>query len=299
MGLGALYLQAHQKFGHGLRVAWYRDVIRPRILKTPPIVNLTDDRCEIHALTSMTDWMNLVWGLKSFYQFSGRQYRLCIHEDGTLDKYVLEQLKIHFPDIRIVKREEADAFVLNELSDFPQLQEFRRNNLLAPKIIDFITYLQSDRMLVFDSDILFFNEPTVLLNRIEAKDYKFNTFNSDIQSAYTIDPDEVEQLLNFKVLPCFNSGLGLAHKDSIRYDWLEEFLDLPGITKGHFWRIEQTLYALCSSRYGTEPLPEEYTLYLEKGIGNRPFRHYIGAIRYLLYKEGICKLYKTSFLANA
>ena len=245
----------------------------------------------------MTDWLNMVWGLKSFYYFSKRYYRLCIHEDGTLGKNELEQLKIHFPDARIIQRTKADTFVLDKLKSYPRLQDFRRNNLLAPKIGDFISYLQSHRMLVFDSDLLFFSEPTVLLNRIESADYRLNSFNSDFQSAYAIDPDKVEQLLDFKVLPCFNSGLGLAHKDSIRYDWLEEFLAFPGITNGHFWRIEQTLYALSSSRYGTESLPGEYTLYLDKGIGNRPFRHYIGLIRHLMYSEGIGRLTRNRFLA--
>jgi len=31
----ALVLSFCQKFGHGLRVAWYRDVVRPRILQRP------------------------------------------------------------------------------------------------------------------------------------------------------------------------------------------------------------------------------------------------------------------------
>jgi hypothetical protein len=50
-----------------------------------------------------------------------------------------------------------------------------------------------------------------------------------------------------------NSGLGLTHRDSIRWD--EEFLALPDILNGHFWRIEQTPFALCSSRHGVELLP--------------------------------------------
>ena len=34
---------------------------------------------------AISDWLNLLWTLKSFYLVSGRRYRLCIHEDGTLD----------------------------------------------------------------------------------------------------------------------------------------------------------------------------------------------------------------------
>ena len=84
---GAVWLRLNQKFAHGLRVAWYRDVVRPRILKSPPIAETPDRRFEIHVLTSRHDWLNLIWSLKSFYAASGRRYALCIHEDGTLDPF--------------------------------------------------------------------------------------------------------------------------------------------------------------------------------------------------------------------
>jgi hypothetical protein len=87
-----------------------------------------------------------------------------------------------------------------------------------------------------------------------------------------------------------------VHRNSICWDWTEEFLALPGILDGYFWRIEQTLFALCSSRHGVELLPQEYALRLEPGIGDRCFRHYIGAIRHLMYGEGMARLVKDGFL---
>src|SRR5262249_49405762 len=134
---GALWLRCHQKFGHGLRVAWYRDVVRPRILSTPPIAGTTDKRCEIHVLTSKEDWLNLVWTLKSFYMASGRRYALCIHEDGSLTDAELAALGEHFPDSRIIRRTLADAKLSEVLRGFPRSLSFRNTNLLAPKIFDF------------------------------------------------------------------------------------------------------------------------------------------------------------------
>src|SRR3954470_1980059 len=122
---GALWLRVNQKFAHGLRVAWYRDVVRPRILSTPPIAETSDCRYEIHVLTSRHDWLNLIWALKSFYAASGRRYALCIHEDGTLDFDALSSLRRHFPAARIVGRREADARLAQELRAFPRSLEFR------------------------------------------------------------------------------------------------------------------------------------------------------------------------------
>lgn len=287
---GALLLKARQTFGHGFRVAWYRDVVRPRILRTPPIEGTSDRRCEIHVLTSAGDWLNLVWTLKSFYAVSGRRYALCIHEDGSLDAAALGHLARHFPDARIIRRIEADARAEEMLRGFPLSLQFRRTNLLAPKVFDFLAFLESDRMAVFDSDLLFFDEPSAYLTRIEDPAYILNTFNADTADAYTVDRQTAQPLIGHELVACFNSGLGLAHRRSLRLEWIEEFLSLPGILDGHFWRIEQTLYALCSSRFGVELLPQEYDLRFEPGIDGRPFRHYVGRIRHLMYSEGMTEL---------
>jgi hypothetical protein len=293
---GALWLRYRQKFGHGVRVAWYRDVVRPRILKTPPVENTTDKQCEIHVLTSERDWLDLVWALKSFYFSCGRHYALCIHEDGSLKQFGLESLRRHFPAARIILRAEADAKLAKVLRAFPRSLEFRNTNLLAPKVFDFIAFLESDRMALFDSDILFFAAPTAYLQRAEDSNYGRNTFNADCGHGYTVEPETVRELIGHELLPFINTGFGLVHRNSVNWQWTEEFLALPGLLTGHFWRIEQTLLALCSSRFGIELLPDEYTLRLEPGIGSRPFRHYVGRIRHLMYGEGIARLIDDGFL---
>jgi hypothetical protein len=105
----------------------------------------------------------------------------------------------------------------------------------------------------------------------------------------------VRELTGVELGDRINSGLALVHRESMRLDWIEEFLSIPGIV-GHFWRIEQTLYALCASKYGVELLPAEYDVRLAEGIGSRPSRHYVGAIRHLMYSEGMRHLVRRGFL---
>ncbi|MCM0594224.1 MAG: hypothetical protein ACSI46_04990 [Gloeotrichia echinulata DVL01] len=295
MGLGKLALKLQFKYQHGLLTAHYRDNVRHRILKTKPIANTSDLTCEIHVLTSANDWLNLVWALKTFYHFSQRHYALCIHDDGSLTPEHQQTLQHHFPDARIIERKQADEKVLTLLEPYPRCLDFRKTNHLSPKVFDFAAYLQSDRMLLLDSDILFFQAPTELLNRIENSDYQLNTLNGDVETSYTVDPEVVKSHLGFDLALRVNSGLGLIHKRSLSLDWIEEFLTLPGII-GHFWRIEQTIYALCSSRFGVELLPAAYDVHLEGSINGSPSRHYIGKIRHLMYGEGIRHLVKQGFL---
>jgi len=295
MSLGYLWLKIRQKYQHGLRTAFYRDHIRQKILTSRPVTGTTQTNCEIHVLTSTTDWLNLIWVLKSFYHFSGRLYSLCIHDDGTLRQEHCDRLKYHFPDSIIIDRKIAEEKMVALLKPYPCCLEFRKTNHLSPKVFDFVAYLESDRMLLLDSDVLFFQEPTELLRRIESPTYSYNSVNRDIASAYTVDSAVVREQMGFTIQPRFNSGLGLIHKQSMNLDWIEQFLSLPGII-GHFWRIEQTLFALCSSKFGVELLPGEYDVHLGKGIKGSPCRHYVGAIRHFMYSEGIRNLVKTGFL---
>jgi hypothetical protein len=260
------------------------------------VTGTTDPACEVHAMTSQGDWVNLVWSLKSFYHCARRRYALCIHEDGTVPAPGLEQLRHHFPDARLILRSEADARAVEDLRRYPLSLAFRQTNILSPKVFDFVSYLQSERMMLLDSDVLFFAEPTELLRRIEDPSYRLNSVNRDIASAYSIDQEIASRCVGMPVVDRFNSGLGLVHRASMRLDWIEEFLALPGILAGHFWRIEQTLYALCSSRYGCELLPEDYAVRLNGTCDGLPARHYVGAIRHLLYCEGIRRLSRVGAL---
>lgn len=295
---GAALLKFRRKFEHGLSTAWYRDVVRAKILSSTPLKGMEDSTCEIHMLTSEADWLNLVWALKSFYIYSDARYAACIHDDGTLSANARSHIRRLFPDARLIDKAEADTKVAGYLSGYPRCAEFRRTNHLAPKIFDFLFYMRSDRMLLLDSDVLFFRRPDDLLSRIEDCNYKLNTVNEDVADGYTVTPEVVEQITGLRLHRRFNSGLGLIHVESLRLDWIEEFLAIPGVLS-HFWRIEQTLFALCSSRFGTELLPEEYRVHLKGGVGSDPCRHYVGAIRHLMYSEGLRKLVGQGFLTEA
>jgi len=215
-----------------------------------------------------------------------------------LDPVAVEALRHHFPDCRIILRSEADAQIAKVLRGFRRCLEFRNTNIFGPKLFDVIAFLESNRMGLFDSDLLFFKEPAAYLDRVEDPAFRKNVFNPDCTSnAYTVKPQIVREHLGFELQPGVNAGFGMVHKESIRWEWIEEFLTLPGILQGHPWRIEQTLHALCSSRYGVELLPSDYTVYLKNGLGDRPFRHYVGPIRHLMYREGMSSLIRQGLLS--
>lgn len=297
MSLGSLLLNARTRYGHGLVTAYYRDVVRPRIVNSDPVEGTTDPGCEIHVLTSEGDALNLLWALKSFYRVAPRRFALCIHDDGSLSDRTCGWIARLFPAARLIRSTDAEPVVMASLESYPLCRELRRTNLLAQKLFDFRTYLASDRMLLLDSDVLFFTEPTALLSRIANPDERRNTANADVSTAYTLPSDDLRRVSGVPLVERFNSGLGLIHRGSLRLEWLEEFLAIPGIV-GHFWRIEQTLFALCSSRFGCDLLPLEYDVQLNRQANHGPVRHYVGAIRHLMYRDGIRRLVRQGLLRH-
>ena len=294
---GAFLLRFRTKYRHGLVTAYYRDRVRPRILQTPPVTDTTDQSCEIHVFTSASDWLNLMWALKSFYRYAGRNYALAIHDDGSLGEADCAILKRHFPGARLIRRAQADVQAEQLLRPYPLCRELRETYVVAPKVLDFLPHLQSDRMLLIDSDMLFFREPTALLERIDDPNYRLNTVNRDLATSKTVlvSPEVLRERTGLSVVERFNSGLGLIHRDSLSLQQFEEFLAVPGV-RDHFWCTEQTLYMLCSARWGAELLPADYDVRLDAGVTDLPARHYVGKIRHLMYSEGIKQLVSQNFL---
>ena len=134
---GALLLRFRTKYQHGLATARLRDTIRPYILQTPPVRAADARVCEIHVLTSADDHLNLLWALKSFYRYSGRDYALAIHDDGSLTDEIRATLRQYFPDARLIDHEAAKEQARERLKNHPRCLEFRLTNHLSPKLFDF------------------------------------------------------------------------------------------------------------------------------------------------------------------
>lgn len=286
-----LWLTRHF-FRHGVRGAYGREVIGRRVLRCPPFQGLTDARAEIHVLTSREDWLPLVWMLRTFYRTSNRRYRLCIHDDGTVPPAGIAELRRQFPDARVIARADADARMSGALASAPTCHRYRTINPLLLKTFDFAEYLESDRLITLDSDILFFHAPTALLQRVEATgDYR-NSFNRDWRYGYSILWDELAARAQHPVVSHVNSGIGVLRRGAVTparcEEYFREFPTLPS----HPHRIEQTLIALCAARDGYEMLPAEYDVHLGPTRFDRPMRHYTGPIRAQFYTEGMTYVWR-------
>ncbi len=277
------------------RAWWSWHTVRPRILATRPVPVPHGGPCEIHLLTSGQDWMNALWTLKSFFRVSGEPLPLAVHDDGTVPAEAAGHFAGHFPGLRWIRPAERETEVLAGLAGYPRCRAFRESNKLSRKIFDLMAARRAERVLLLDSDLLFFAPPDALLDAAYGRTER-NVFNRDVDSAYTVSAADVRERCGIELVPRINSGLAVLHGASLRLDWFEEFLGLPNVLS-HSWRIEQTMFALASCRYGVDLLPPEYDVRLERGGPFGPVRHYVGAVRHLMYEEGMERLWREGLAA--
>jgi hypothetical protein len=285
--LGPLFLKLRLYFKGGPKSIYYREKLRPKILHSAPQETNEGAQYEVHILTGKYDWVNLLWAIKSFVQHCGPDFRFFIHDDGTLDAGQSTKLQSFIPQCVFISRGMSNERVYAELKEFPRCLAFRRNNYLAPKVFDFKIFSDSEKIIVLDSDILFFHRPGVLLDRLFQPSFRLNSFNKNPGFGYAISSSEIRRRFGIFMDGNFNSGLGVLHVKSINYDTIEKLLSDDDIFRGHPHRIEQTLIAACCFLHGHEYLPDDYDVYYGKTLFQKPCRHYFSPARSLLYSEGM------------
>lgn len=245
----------------------------------------------VHILTGKDDWQLAAWMLASWFYFTESTWRVVIHDDGTLPAAAGKTLTGMFPHVRLITRKEADKAMDKVLKPFPFCAEYRDMHPLALKVFDMPHFAKSNHYLAFDSDLLFFTYPREIVDWVQAKPPEC-WFNADVADTTLITAEEAEVELGVKLWKKVNSGLCLIYNPAMDFDFCDRALAQTGIMRGHIWRIEQTLYALCASRHGKGGLlSQHYEVSLRRRSSPGVVaRHYVGAVRHRFYAEGLPRL---------
>jgi hypothetical protein len=267
------------------------------ILRTPPISTAESGNCEVRILTHKGDWLSALWTLKSFYYHSRSSLALHIHDGGLFESQA-KVLKHHFPMAHFHERHQTSAAVEAALTarGLNQCVAYRQWNIHTLKLFDFYLLTNANKIIVLDSDVLFFGPPTQLLEA-GANPGAPNWYCRDFQYAYAVPLERMEQLAGRSVAPRANSGIACVAPGSIDFDLIEYCLSHEtGLSKTRAV-VEQSLHAICSSRYGTELLPAEYMVSTKAGLcDNVIAKHYVASPRPELYREGMATLMANGFL---
>jgi hypothetical protein len=263
-----------------------------QVLSTAPVNADVPGRlpAEIHLLCHRGDHLCAIWALKSLYRTSGVRWPAVIHIQGVCTSAMRRRFRVHLPDARLITQDEADPRVMQALGDrYPRLLEARRQSPFMMKLIDPMVLAGAERVVILDSDVLFFREPRELHAHVEQAPADAWLFQRDPVSTYNVTEDVAASALGIRIPERVNSGIAVVPRSLVDLDLCERLLEHPDVRRPSGW-IEQTLYALCAGARGrVEYLSPLYVVSLEQGIDYDAItaRHYAGPSRPLLTAEGM------------
>ncbi|MEI6070428.1 MAG: hypothetical protein WCS31_01435 [Verrucomicrobiae bacterium] len=246
----------------------------------------------VHLLVSSKTWRMGVLSALSLEYFSGRRWKLFIHEDGSVDARSRERIEARLPGVRFVTRQEADKAAAQLLKNHPACLRNRSRHNLFLKFFDPMAFAPGDKFLILDADLFFYRRPEFLLRWAEGPE-RACYYNRDVKEVYCLPRETIEKVIGVRLWECFNSGLLCICREALDLDLGERLLSALETTAHHPQFFEQTLYALCASAFNRGgPLPEQYEI--TWNIFRRRdsvCRHYVGPAKFdHLYLEGPANL---------
>ena len=263
-----------------------------QVLATAPVRADAPGRSpvEVHLLCHRGDHLCAIWALKTLYRTSGLRWPAVIHVQGVCTAAMQRRFRAHVPDAHVILQEEADARVLRAVADgHPRLLEARRQSPFMMKLIDPVLLGSAERIVILDSDVLFFRDPRELRAHAEQAPADAWLFQRDPASTYNVTEDVAASALGIRIPERVNSGIAVFPRSLVDLDLCEQLLEHPEVRRPSGW-IEQTLFALCAGARGrVEYLSPSYLISLERGLDYSAFtaRHYAGPSRPLLTEEGM------------
>ncbi len=263
-------------------------------LKPFPIKAINKE-IEIHTLLTSRDVCMYLWAIRSLLYFSNLKCQVVVHDDGRLTESDYHLLKTSLPSIKIYSRDESDLIVKEKLQDFANCLSYREQNILTLKIFDFNLLSTSNKILSFDSDILFFRKPNELLNSIYEDQYSI-AYNREYENpSYVSNPTLSASFPS--VLAGFNSGLMCYQRQSFSIQEIAEIVDWVFSNSQSLSRLdEQVIYAILSGSKDAHALSNLYCADAKPKVRRNRLvcRHYHTCLRYAFALEGIRELLRES-----
>ncbi len=292
LGKAKYYLFDKLPYKNALQnVARMREEFRGRLAHLPPVAGGGGADVEVHMLcgsgsTDMGMWAS--WSLMRYIPAG----TFVLHSDGSLTGSDLEAWRRLIPNLLYVSKEEGDRMSRERLEGrHPALAAWRPENPYSIKAIDSHLFGEQPRIIVIDSDVLCFSNPTELLKNLADPELNFS-WNEDARSCYVVPREQLEQIVGHPVPDLFNAGVLVAK----RYDdddlalMNEAFLQCSTAGPTNTGWFEQSLTAVLAGRMGKGlPLGKDYRVVVGKTCKSAVMRHFVGMdrVRYRFFKEGI------------
>lgn len=247
------------------------------------------DSVEIHMLCQKKDAMMLAWSLSSFISQTGICPKIIVHDDGSFDQKTTDKLESKFPELKVLFLEKANELINNIGGLSPKLLEYRNHgHKLIYKLIDIFLLSHSNKVMVLDSDVLFFNRPEEIFKFINGDSDSDSlisrhdgTYNLMLRPDYSTKYDILKNEAGY-----MNSGIILYKKDKIGYNKLLEYFENTLREPGDYF-VEMTGWSSLIAQTKFKFLTKERYIIKGKSEAETIAKHFTSPRRHEFYIYGI------------
>lgn len=267
------------------------------LLKPIPVTNGLPVEC--HMYCGHNQIAMGVWAWWSFLRFAHQDVTPIMHSDGSLTREDAALLQHHFPGMVVHDKSRSDEIIRTKIpaDKYPHLNGLSNTYVLGARLASFHLDSVAEKIMILDSDVLFLERPTELLNYCHRQSPSIVAMK-DIKPAYAAPCEEMSRVLGLNIPDLVNGGLCVIPRYTPEMiDWIEKMLNaMPDAWRKNYF-LEQTLLAIVAAREGITLLTEkDYRIECDRYNQPALCLHYVGGtnIRPRFYTEGIEKLKQQS-----
>lgn len=244
---------------------------------------------EIHMLCQKKDSNMLAWSLVSFINKSGICPKVVVHDDGSFDQDTVDKLERKFPELTVLPLKKANKLINNMTGLSPKLLEYRnRGHKLIYKLTDIFILSQAEKIMVLDSDVLFFDYPQEILEFINGNS-NYDSLISKHDGIYDLQLSD-NYLKKYNILKndadYMNSGIIMYNKGEIGLDKLLEYFENTQRKPGDYF-VEMSGWGCLIAQTKFKFLPPEKYHIKSKPDHNTIAKHFTNPRRHEFYIYGI------------
>lgn len=227
-------------------------------LSLPP-VNLSAEGLPVYFLTGKKYLYQTLFCIRSLNKVSGTRFKFILVDDGTFDTALIEQINKQLPGATIITAEqiEQNLNATLPLHQYPNLHHKRQVYPHIKKLTDIHTIPGNQWKLVLDADMLFWAEPTAIIDWL----------NSPLQPIYMLDcvpsygysSKLMAKLCGRPIPELLNVGVIGLNSNAINWADIENWVNILEKTEGTSYYLEQALTAMIiGDTAATILTPAEY-----------------------------------------
>lgn len=250
------------------------------------------DDFEMHILCQKIDLWALVWTIKSFMNYSQLFPKIVIHDDGSFDSVDIGFLEAKFKNLKVIPKHEADKIIYDKIKFHNKTVAYRqKGHPLIIKLIDIFLLSRSNKVLILDSDVLFFNRPDEIIAFVRGQS------NADaLISGFPESFDKFQILVNNdylkshgltnKKIEYMNSGIIIYNKSALTTNMLYEYFENCLRQYGDYF-VEMTGWNCLIGQLNYNFLPLDRYIIKGRVSETTVTKHYTSGRRQELYAHGI------------